>query len=132
LFVIEADMAEESELVLIDEAFINKIDELLDTDKNIQMKVQVGLILALQSQQAKSTNALVRHVKTQNGKVFKSEQDIADLKKKNIVNWTTEHTKTAVTILIIFILLVDIIVDRFSSIDIIMALTLFFRKWLGI
>jgi hypothetical protein len=124
-------MAEESELVLIDEAFINKIDELLDTDK-VQMKVQVGLILALQSQQAKSTNALVRHVKAQNGKVFKNELDIADLKKKNIINWTAAHTKTAVTILIIFILLVDILVDRFSSIDIILALTLFFRKWLGI
>jgi hypothetical protein len=127
-------MAEEkeSELVLIDEAFIEKIDNLLDTDKNIQMKVQVGLILALQSQQAKSTNALVRHVKAQNGKVFKNELDIADLKKKNIINWTAAHIKTAVTILIIFILLVDILVDRFSSIDVILALTLFFRKWLGI
>ena len=128
---IGADMDADVELVLIDEKFIERIDELLDTDK-VQMKVQVGLILALQNQQAKSTNALVRHVKAQNGKVFKSELAIADLQKKNIINWTSAHTKTAITILIIFILLVDVIVDRFSSIDIILALTLFFRKWLGI
>ena len=124
-------MGEDVDLVLIDEKFIERIDELLDTDK-VQMKVQVGLILALQSQQAKSTNALVRHVKAQNGKVFKSELDIAELKKKNIVNWIDGHTKTAITVLIIFILLVDVLVDKFSSIDIILALTLFFRKWLGI
>ena len=121
------------DLNLIDEEFIKKIDDMLDGDTDkVPIKVQVGLILALQSQQAKSTNGLIRHAKAQNDKVFKSEAAIADLQKKNIINWTAAHTKTAITVLIVFILLVDVLVDRFSSIDIMLALTLFFRKWLGL
>ena len=123
----------EDDLILIDEVFIQKVDDMLDGDTDkVHIRVQVGLILALQTQQAKSTNALVRHAKIQNGRVFKSEAAIADLQKKNIINWTTAHTKTAITILVIFTILVDVLVDHFSSVDLLLALTLFFRKWLGI
>ena len=102
-----------------------------DTDK-VQLKVQVGLILALQNQSAKSINALVRHAKYQSSRTDKNDLLIAELKSSDIVGWTKKNLKTAITIVIVFIILVDVLVDRFSSIDALLLVIMSFRKWLGI
>lgn len=83
-----------ADLIQVDEDFIKKVDDILDGDTDkVPLKVQVGLILAMQTQMAKATNALVSYVKAQNGRVAKNESAIEELKKKNIVNWIVEHPK---------------------------------------
>ena len=126
-------MAESAELITIDEEFIKKVDTILDGDTDkVKLNVQVGLILALQSQSAKSINALVRHAKDQSARTDKNELLIAELRNSDIVGWVKKNLKTAITIVIIFIILIDVLVDHFSSVDGLLVVIMFFRKWLGI
>lgn len=99
-----------------------KVDELLADTGKIPTQTAFRLTLALQRETANAVNKLVEHIKIQNGRIYKLETSNQDLSNKNIINWILLNPKKATMVFFIFVVIVDILVDHFSSVDGINAL----------
>lgn len=117
----------------LDESYVNKVEEILegDTDK-VPVRVQIGLLLAMQSQSLRALNSLIDRVEIANGRTAKNESEIVNLKSKNILMWVEKNPRGAIILTVLTILFIDILVDTLNSANTLQVLSVFFRKWLGI
>jgi len=116
----------------IDESYVRQVDEILnDTDK-VPVKVQVGLILAMQSQILRGVNGIMDRVDIANGRTAKNEAAIMELKKKNAILWMENNPRMAIALGILTVLFLDFVVDAMDSANSMTVIVAFLRKWLGI
>jgi hypothetical protein len=127
-------------IALIDEEYALKVDDILDGDTDkVSMRVQVSLTMAMQSQILRALNRVgtgVNQVMDKqdiaNGRTTKLENEIIELKKKNIINWTIANPKSAILWFIVVFLGMETVAHELTStanIDFILGVV---RKWLGI
>jgi hypothetical protein len=133
-------MADTWKQVRIDEEFAKRVDEILDGDTDkVPMKVQVGLILAMQSQILRATNSVVEGLvgvqdrqDIANGRTGKLEIEIVELKKKNIINWIIINPKSAVMWFIVSFVVLETLAHELTSGDNIAFILGVVRKWAGL
>ena len=123
----------ETPLDEVDNKLVEEVADLLkDTDK-MPLKTGVSLILAMISKiLIPSTNELIGHVKQTNGQIIDIKTRVKELESKNLINWVTHNPKASITIFVLFILTVDLIVDRFPSAVVFGALWALIKKQLGL
>ena len=117
----------------LDESYVNRVEEILegDTDK-VPVKVQIGLMLAMQSQLLRGMNGLIDRVEIANGRTSKNESEIDKLKSKNIIMWMDKNPRAAIIVTVLTILFIDLLVDTMDSANTLTVLIAFFKKWLGV
>ena len=120
------------ELNEIDTSVFGKVDELLADTGKIPTQTAFRLTLALQRETAEAVNKLVQHVKEQNGRISKLESANTELQQRNIITWILGNPKTSVVYFFAFVLLLDVIVDKFQSADSLYILGALIKKALGL
>jgi hypothetical protein len=127
-------------IAILDEEYAKKVDDILegDTDK-VPVRVQIGLTLAMQSQTLRAINRLgvglngvMDRQDIANGRTAKLENEIVELKKKNIVNWIVSNPKSAIMWFIVSFMALETLTHEITSEDNIAFVVGFLRKWLGL
>ena len=116
----------------VETGMFEKVDELLSDTGKIPIQTALRLTLQLQRNTADAVNKLVDHVRIQNGRIAKLEAKTNDLQHKSIIDFIQVNPKLSIMYLVLFILTIDITVDKVSSVASADVLLSVFRKWLGI
>ena len=116
----------------VETGMFEKVDELLSDTGKIPIQTALRLTLQLQRNTADAVNKLVDHVRIQNSRIAKLETKTNDLQHKSIIDFIQVNPKLSIMYLVLFILTIDITVDKVSSIASADVLLSVFRKWLGI
>ena len=116
----------------IETDMFDKVDELLADTGKLNIQTALRLNLSLQKQTAEGVNNIVNHIKVQNGRIAKLEAQTSELMNKNIINWVIKNQKLSVLYFFLFVLFIDIIVDRMSSANSLEMLNAVIKKFLGI
>lgn len=82
----------------INASLIRKVGDILDDTNSISTRDGMKLQLEMTFELIKSHNEVIQQLRIQNGRVGRAEDDIADLKKRNIVLWITARPKTSLLI----------------------------------
>ena len=116
----------------LDDTLLDKVSAWIDNPEKMPTRTGLQLQMEMMRGVYEGVNQLIEHVRNQNGRVGKLEGDVKELKKRSIVNWIEGHFKTSVLILFGFIMLVDAIADKISSVDSLNIFGAFLKKWLGL
>ena len=116
----------------VETGMFEKVDELLSDTGKIPIQTALRLTLQLQRNTADAVNKLVDHVRIQNSRITKLEAKTNDLQHKSIIDFVQVNPKLSIMYLVLFILTIDITVDKISSVASADVLLSVFRKWLGI
>ena len=116
----------------VETGMFEKVDELLSDTGKIPIQTALRLTLQLQRNTADAVNKLVDHVRIQNSRITKLEAKTNDLQHKSIIDFIQVNPKLSIMYLVLFILTIDITVDKVSSVASADVLLSMFRKWLGI
>jgi hypothetical protein len=127
---LEVSMSEDIHNIETD--MFDKVDELLADTGKLNIQTALRLNLSLQKQTAEGVNNIVNHIKVQNGRIAKLEAQTSELMNKNIINWVIKNQKLSVLYFFLFVLFIDIIVDRMSSANSLEMLNAVIKKFLGI
>lgn len=133
----EANMAQK--VSKMDGEFAKLAEEILiDTDK-VPTRVQVSLILAMVNQIHRGVgnvtdgiNGVIDRQDAANGRTTKLENEIIELKKKNIVNWIALNPKSAILWLLVSFFALETLAHEFTSVENVAFIWGVVRKWLGI
>lgn len=126
-------MAETPRLSRLDESFAQKVDEILegDTDK-VPVRVQISLLLAMQSQILRGVNGVMDRQDIANGRTGKLESEVINLKSKNIVEWVTKNPKSAILWLLTGFFALEVLANELTNAQNIEFILGIVKKWLGI
>jgi hypothetical protein len=110
----------------------DEVQKLLQEDAQFSTRSGLRLVLSMlmeidekyQEQCTETKNILTR--------VGKLEETEKKLERKNILLWVENNTKTAVLVLFLFVLSVDVMVDSISSKVAIQTFLAALRKWAGL
>jgi hypothetical protein len=116
----------------LDEGIIETVDKLLEDTDKIPTKTALSLNLAMTSRSYKAINQLIARVEVTNGQVGTIKADIAELQKKNIINWMGKNPKSFIMVFVAFILFTDVVVEKISSADSWAFIVAVGKKWLGL
>jgi hypothetical protein len=125
---------------LLDEEYAKKVDDILDGDTDkVPMRVQISLTLAMQSQILRALNRVsygVNQVMDKqdiaNGRTAKLENEIIELKRKNIVNWIILNPKSFIMWLIVSFFALQVAAHEMTSLENIAFVIGVIRKWAGL
>jgi hypothetical protein len=111
---------------------IKDVDDFLKDTGDLPLKTGVRLTLTLMKNLTQDFQSLRDELGETARKVAQNERDITELKEKNLINLASHNPKTAVAVFVIFIIAVDLIVDKFSSSDLWLVFITSLKKLLGL
>lgn len=125
-------MAETPRLNRLDESFAQKVDEILDGDTDkVPVRVQISLLLAMQSQILRGVNGVMDRQDIANGRTSKLESEVVNLKSKNIILWVTANPKSAILWLLTGFFALEVLANEFTNAQNIEFILSVVKKWLG-
>ena len=123
----------------IDDEFAKRAEEILvDTDK-VPTRIQISLILAMVNQIHRGVgnvtdgiNGVIDRQDVANGRTTKLENEIVELKKRNIVNWIMVNPKSAILWLFVSFLAMETLAHEMTRTNNVNFIISVVRKWLGL
>ena len=87
----------------IDSSLLKEVGDKLDEDK-VNTRTGMQLMVRMMLSMCESTNSIMEYMDEQNGRVAKNETHIAELQKKNIVDWiSTNKSKAFIIFIAVFV-----------------------------